>query len=70
MLEQTPRSIVMQQQRLQMLNDQCQAASSNFHLSQSAAAYENVIGLGSLRDRSFCNSATVLLTTWSAAQQK
>jgi len=57
MLEQTRRSIVMQQQRLQMLIDQSQTASSNIHLSQLAAAYESVTGLGSLRDRSFCYSA-------------
>jgi len=50
MLEQTRRNIVLQQQRLQMLMDQAQAASSTRHLAQLAAAYDNASGLGGLRD--------------------
>ena len=49
-LEQTRRNIVLQQQRLQMLMDQAQAASSTRHLAQLAAAYDTGSGLGGLRE--------------------
>jgi len=60
LLEQTRRNIVLQQQRLQMIVDQSEAASSAMHLRQLSAVYENATGLACLSNLSSNNRVSIL----------
>lgn len=60
LLEQTRRNIVLQQQRLQMIVDQSEAASSAMHLRQLSAVYENATGLAGLSNLNSNHRGSIL----------